>query len=109
MGPYDDNPRSFVVHVGFGGCAGSDENAETSAAQTGSSCPTFQQKSFQPTAILHTISLLILFIISQWVHTMVIQRSFGVHFGFGVLPGWMTMPRPQLNQLFSKNPPNQQP
>jgi hypothetical protein len=109
MGPYNGNPKVLWGSFWLWGPAGLDDNAKTSAE------PTFQQKSSQPTAIIHTRSLLILlFIISQWVYQMIIQGPVGIMLALGVLPGWMTMPRPLLKlallaQLFSKNPPDQQP
>jgi hypothetical protein len=44
----------------------------------GASCPTFQPKTYQSTAIKHIRLLLILFIISQWVCQMIIQAHLGI-------------------------------
>jgi hypothetical protein len=82
-----------------------------------SSCQTFQPKSSQTTAIMHSRSLLISFILSQWVWLMMIQAplDFMFHVVIGGCAGLDGMPtRSQLKtgssdaQLFSQNPYRQQ-
>jgi hypothetical protein len=53
------------------------------------SCPTFQPKTSQSTAIKHNQYLLILFIISQWVYQMIIQAHLGIIMALDVMLDWM--------------------
>jgi hypothetical protein len=53
------------------------------------SCPTFQPKTSQSTAIKHNQYLLILFIISQWVSQMIIQAHLGIIMALDAMLDWM--------------------
>jgi hypothetical protein len=64
------------------------KDSETVGIRFAASCQTSQPKTSQSTAIKHIRLLLILFIISQWVHHMTIQAYLGIIMALDVMLGW---------------------